>query len=348
VTSWFLAAEGLVVDTSGLLDERTSQPGLTTADIEHFAEHGYIIKRGFLDERAASEAAEVSWQFMPEGMGRDPKTWQGEVSDCRGTLNISDRFGLVKFRHKIHPDPTLKAVSIRNPTLMAAAEQLLGKGRVAPPRRFRGVYPIFPTPEHAGTPVNAHLDVTTEAFKLTYSVYLVDNPPGGGGLTVWPGTHRLLHYACARNSSRQGDINTKSFRRLFNLLNQFDPLEIPGRAGDVIIMHYRLLHAASLNTIADRVRLALYFNVATNDVEFAEGVPSENLWDGWLGVQAVDSPVIEATSRRPAGLLQGWKRSAKRSELLPWRGAWGGFAQSIAERPPVAAAVTALAAAGPG
>lgn len=307
---------------------------LTREDIEHFAEYGYIVKRGLLDRDIANEAAEISWQNMPEGFDRNPASWHGQtVSDCRGTLDVSERFGLVKFRHKIHPHPTLKAISIENPDLMGAAHQLLGEGRVSKPRRFRGIYPIFPTPEHTGTPVNAHLDVTTEAFKLTYSVYLADIPSGGGPLTVWPGTHRLLHYACARNSSHFKDINTKSFRRLFAELNQYAPVEIPGQAGDVIIMHYRLLHAASLNTIENHVRLAMYFNVATNDVEFAEGVPSDDLWEGWEGVRAVDSPVIQATSRRPVDLLKGWKKSAPRVELLPWEGAWGGFAKSIHRAP---------------
>lgn len=302
---------------------------LSSSDIEHFAVHGYIVKRGLLARQEAEAAAATAWESMPDGFTPDPTSWRGRVSDCRGDLEIGERYGLVKFRAHVHQDPMLKAVSIRNDRLLGAAEQLLGRGRVAQPRRFRGIYPIFPTPQHAGTPVNAHLDVTSEAFKLTYSVYLVDIPSGGGALTVWPGSHRLLHYACARNSSNLNDINTKSFRRLFSKLNLYDPVEIPGEAGDVIIMHYRLLHAASLNTIEDHVRLALYFNIATNDAAFAEGPPSEDMWDGWEGVNSVGSPIIELTRQRPQDLLRGWRPVDARMELLPWEGAWGGFAESI-------------------
>lgn len=305
---------------------------LTREDIEHFAEHGYVVKRGYLDDETAEEAARTAWRYMPEGFGHRPDSWHGTVSDCRGTLNVSDRFGLVKFRDEVHPDKFLKRISVRNRALLATAEQLLGKGRAALPRRFRGVYPIFPAPEHAGTPVNAHLDVTTEPFKLTYSMYLVDIPSRGGALTVWPGSHRLLHFACARNSNNLRDINTKSFRRVFNVLNQIKPKEINGLAGDVIIMHYRLLHAASLNTIPGHVRLALYFNVATNDVDFAEGPPSDRMWDGWDGVRAVDSAVVRKTELRPQGLYDGWSKDKTRTALLPDGGAWGHFAKSVAMR----------------
>jgi hypothetical protein len=170
--------------------------------------------------------------------------------------------------------------------------------RSAPEPPPRGVYPIFPTPESADNPVSAHLDVTPTPFKLTYSVYLADVPPGGGALSVWPGSHRLLHGATATNASNLSDFETRKFCAAYGHLNQQTPR--PGKAGTTVVMHYRLLHAASINRIPGHVRWALYFNQASSDASFATGKPSDNVWKGWEGIERIDAEWVRR-AREPVG-----------------------------------------------
>jgi hypothetical protein len=220
----------------------------------------------------------------------------------------------------------LNQISIRNPRLLGVARQLLGAQRVAEPVGFRGVYPIFPTPHLAETQVSAHIDVTANPFKLTFSQYLADIPSGGGALTVWPGSHRHIHFACATNASNQTDFETEEFRSVFWQLNQQSPLELPGSAGDVVVMHYRLLHAASLNKVPRHVRLALYFNVSSNDAAFSSGVPSDNLWEGWQGIDGLDSEHVRGTRARPAPIAGEGSRLRRH---VASTGAWAGFAREL-------------------
>jgi hypothetical protein len=300
--------------------------GLTREQLEFFAVNGYVTLKGVVDPELLRPAQDAVWERMLGGMTRDPATWNAKVCDCRGHLDLSDRFGLVKLRSNVRSSEVLNQISIRNPRLLGVARHLLGAQRIAEPVGFRGVYPIFPTPHLAKTQVSAHIDVTANPFKLTFSQYLADIPTGGGALTVWPGSHRLIHFACATNASNQTDFETEEFRSVFWQLNQQPPLELPGNAGDVVVMHYRLLHAASINEVPDHVRLALYFNLSSNDAEFSSGKPSDNLWDGWEGIDELDSECVQSTRARAAPI------SAKGSPLrrnLASTGAWAGFAQEL-------------------
>ncbi|RXF67427.1 phytanoyl-CoA dioxygenase family protein [Hansschlegelia zhihuaiae] len=301
---------------------------LTATDIAFFALNGYVVKRGVLERDLLDKAAEVAWLHLPSGFHRDdPQSWTEKVADCRGDMTAGERFGLVKLRREIRSDGAVARITIRNRVIMAMAAQLLGEGNVAPPQHFRGLYPIFPTPEHADVPVNAHIDVTPTQFRLSIGVYVDDVPKGGGGLAVWPRSHRSLFFAARATGCTFEDMATDDFYRNFCAWNGTEPTEIPGKAGDVIFFHNRLLHAPSLNILPGHVRLAAYFNLGSPDDEPTEPLA---MWDGWFGVQeqAVASAEIRATEVAPVAPPRPEQQSPRRSRL-PRGGAWDSYATDL-------------------
>jgi len=280
---------------------------LTQAEIEHFALHGYVVKKNVLDPDKLQAAVDVVWDEMPDSFDRgDPATWRGHVVDCNGNQSITARYGKVKLRDHIWGNETLDDLSVRNADIFAMVEQLLGAGNVVPPERFRGLYPIFPTPEHRNIPVRAHVDVTEIPFKVSVAAYLNDVPSGGGALMVWPGSHRTLFYDYETDSSSMSNTRTASFRKDFSLINRSEPVEITGNAGDIILFHYCLMHAAGINTIDGHVRHALFSNYRTPRCDEMKNAPRRNdIWDGWEGIRQLDTPAIRESSSPPADPLQG-------------------------------------------
>lgn len=300
---------------------------LTRADIEFFVINGYVLKRAALPRALTDAATDVVWENMPPPYRRDdPSSWGAAIADCRGTMTTGDRFGLVKLRKEIITDPRVAAITTQNGTIRTMAGQLLGEHRMAPPRRFRGLYPIFPTPEHAGLPVNGHIDETPEMFRLGVGVYLNRIEPGGGGLLVWPKSHRSLHFAARTTGCTYDDLATGAFLAAYHAWNRSAPVMLTVEAGDVVFFHNRLLHCPSINIRPDHVRLAAYFNIrATGDMPSPVG----GLWDGWDGVRQTGSDVVARTDRTPASApkTSGWDPARR---ALPKGGAHGSFARELA------------------
>lgn len=313
---------------------------LSKADIEHFALHGYVVMRQAIDPQLLRKAADLVWRNAPTHFSKDdPSTWRDAVIDCRGELSISERFGLVKLRNEIGQNAELLDITISNPTLQAFVSQLLGADNIGPWIRPRGIYPIFPTPEHAGVEVNAHIDFTPAHFVMTIGVYVDEVPQGGGGLNVWPGSHRGLHYLTRTTGCEMSDIATPDFLAAFSAWNRTAPTTICGQAGDVILFHHRLAHAPSINVTPGHVRLAAYFNVYTKDPK--PRTPG-SLWEQWEGVRSLRSTAAKESDRfvQPPPP----ERYAMSRRELPKGGAWPGFLDLL-NKTVVRASRSAIAAA---
>jgi hypothetical protein len=299
---------------------------LTAAEVEAFALEGYVVKRGLIGQDLLATVVDLIWDYLPPDFRRDdPETWRAPVSDCRGSQDISERFGLVKFRNEIQHEAAVRRLTIGNDALLQCAEQLLGRGNARMPRKFRGLYPIFPTPEHADVPINAHIDVTPNEFRLSVGVYVADVPPRGGGLAVWPRSHRSLHFETRSTGCTFDDLSTDGFLAAFRAWNRTEPVELPGKAGDVVFFHSRLLHGPSLNLINGHVRLAAYFNIL--GAEDSRTAPV-GLWEGWRGVQSLHADPVRRSSTEPLP-APGPERASPRRSRLPVGGAWSSFASAL-------------------
>ncbi len=269
-------------------------------EVSFFKQNGYIVKRQILDPDLMKKNIDLTWEKLPDSLERtNPETWKGIVTDSCKTLSLAQRRGHVKLRECIHSNDLLINLLPRNPVIRGVLEQLLGEGKAIPKDdRARGVYPIFPYPKSKYILELKHVRLLKDAFanfhydRHEYQIatmgYLDDVLPGGGGLYVWPKSHRLMYRAFNSRSNNEPNILLPLVRSIYRLRR---PVEIHGRAGDVIFFHQRLLHRASTN-YTQRIRYAILCDFYSKDFKQAldyskrEGkrdtVPrGKNMWEGW-------------------------------------------------------------------
>ena len=296
-------------------------PGLSAAEVAHFKEHGFIVKRRLLDDDDAfRQAADHLWRNVPRALLRrdDPGTWLEPAAEQWTAADVArvGRFvhGNWKMRSPgprgIGTEPFLVRRIANHPHIHAVAQTLLG-APVQAARRVRGIYAVFPKPPSAAGRLGPHADYM--AAQLAAMVLIHRVPPRTGAFTLWPGSHRRLHphwdtVHGGRISAERGE----GFRLARDgALRDIAPVECTGDAGDVVFWHPRMLHSAGVNCSAEpsapdgpRVRMVVpcdygragldYFDdeefgpgekyqwwVDTRN--FREDVPAtvDNLWQGW-------------------------------------------------------------------
>jgi phytanoyl-CoA dioxygenase PhyH len=210
---------------------RSAVYGEATRDSEadFFREHGYLVKRGLVPRAGIAEAVDLAWALLPASFERsDPTSWQGPVEDESGPRTIEERKGRVKLRaESLRRNPALLAMLPCNLAVLGEVQRLAGGRRFAIPEKVRGIYATFPAA--AGSVVYGHVDL--HDYWVGAIAYLEDVPPGGGELVVWPGSHRTTSIPIDR-------------------LQRVDwpgAVGLPGRAGDVIFYHRRLVHSPGRN-----------------------------------------------------------------------------------------------------
>jgi ectoine hydroxylase-related dioxygenase (phytanoyl-CoA dioxygenase family) len=72
----------------------------------------------------------------------------------------------------------------------------------------------------------------------------------------------------------------------FPALPMPEPLQLTGRAGDVVLAHYALAHAAAPN-LGPHVRYAVFFRLYHADHDQAGTRPLTQLWTLWEGLRDV-------------------------------------------------------------
>lgn len=255
---------------------------LGKAELNHFEVHGYVVKRAVLDPHLCSEAVDRAWSCLPKRLqpGK-PWTWWGTVTDCTGTATLWKRRGVVKLREELCYEPPWLDLLPYNKTVLAVAEQLLGREQLERPKRIRGVYPTFPRLTIRRQTLRGHTD--SRPYQLGVLGYLEDVRPGGGGFTVWPGSHRVLFFDFV---SDPGSAKLPSYREHKAQFERGEHVEISGHRGDVVFYHHRLLHSAGPNhRIA--VRQAILAEFARTDApRLKRSFPPANLWEFWPGIRS--------------------------------------------------------------
>src|SRR5256885_12945988 len=99
--------------------------------------------------------------------------------------------------------------------------------------------------------------------------------PAAGNLVVWPGSHRVL----------ETFFRGRGARALLEGMPDVDlgrPEPILARAGDVVLCHYQLAHAAGPNTSA-HVRYAVYFRLERRGHDRDPWSCLTDVWREWPG-----------------------------------------------------------------
>ena len=231
----------------------TLQPPILTGEQkEQFVQDGYVRVSGLIP----AEVVQTTHEGLLERMGIHPDapaTWAGKAMST-------------------DPDAISFTESCRTPAIEAAASELVGPDFVpgvtyspfldsqgVMPPVLRGFIPVlnFPRP---GPPTfepptgGYHIDgmhavtLWPDKFYLVVFAYLSDTAEYGGATTVRPGSHRQVfeHWLATGEAGNTAPPE----------LAYADPRPLPGSSGDVIFMHYLLVHSGSSN-FAGHIRVGL-------------------------------------------------------------------------------------------
>jgi ectoine hydroxylase-related dioxygenase (phytanoyl-CoA dioxygenase family) len=157
----------------------------------------------------------------------------------------------------------------------------IAHGQVALRFPGEGSRPVEAKPHVDGVP-SPHNGVTAGAisnFTALVGILLSDLPGGNAGnFTVWPGTH-TLYEAYFREHGPESLLNG------LPPVAMPEPVQITGKAGDIVIVHYMLAHGVTPN-ISPHIRYACFYRVKHKHIQPDNWKESmTNMWMHWPGLQ---------------------------------------------------------------
>lgn len=250
--------------------------------------NGYLVRSGVMDPVILDRAVKYSWSQLPESFHPDQAaTWKGRVTDSLCTRSIDGRKGRVKLRECVRRERWLYEMVAANPVVRATVESLIGPERTEPLRYVRGIYPIFPARIASFKRERPHTD--GHHFLVGTLTYLTPVESGGGGFTVWPGSHLAMRSGFTHEA---GPAWQPTYHRdLYGYALRHAPVEIVGQPGTVIFWHHRLAHAAGFNR-SSKIRLALLADFHPTDIEALAATPAgSDPWAHWsIGPASAPEP----------------------------------------------------------
>lgn len=295
-------------------DFTNGEPTLSEAEVAFFKEHGYLVKRGLLNEPETFERiVDHVWENVPRGLVKrdDPQTWidapQGEWT-AEDAENLGPfRRGSWKMRSRTIGTQSFFVDKIANhPRMRELVSKFIGEP-VKFANRVRGVYCIFPKSPDREAKLGPHGDHT--GAQLSAMVFVDTVPPHCGGFTIWPGSHYMSH---VYHRTVYGPLDPERAEEYMaardDVLRKTTPVQFHGNAGDVVFWHPRLVHGPGVNYSAEHEKayvryivpceyqkdgLTPYFNLShgpapnrqwwVDTKNFREDVPAteENMWEGW-------------------------------------------------------------------
>ena len=210
---------------------------LTPAEVEQFITDGYVLLRNVF----SPETARACREFLYEKIGvsaTDRSTW------TKAVIHHQQDYGCAPFDAAF------------TPRLAAGYDDVMGEGRYRPGKSL-GWWPVaFPgfEPPPWQVPVGGwhvdgiqfhhHLDSPDQGLLPIF--IFSDIGPGDGGTAVDAGSH--FRTARVLAASEPNGLSAGELTQKMNLEPPRRPIEMNGRAGDVVLLHPFMLHARSPNT----------------------------------------------------------------------------------------------------
>jgi ectoine hydroxylase-related dioxygenase (phytanoyl-CoA dioxygenase family) len=227
----------------------TMQPVLSAAEVEQFAELGYVIIKGALTRDEAARYRDLILDMVPRTLVI-PENWSANAGrlkphhepEATRTLSFDDNQAFLT--------PELLPL-LCHERLYGAAVQLLGSSRLRVWDGSLGITlrndsgPVLSQPVHVDPGVPSALPnflFTAEEVGVGGCYYLTDVEPSGGGLHIVPGGHKMVEKEAKAHP--QGAQLHARWRRVENFP---ETVEVTGEAGDFVMTHYLMPHAASNN-----------------------------------------------------------------------------------------------------
>lgn len=268
---------------------------LTADELRFFIRNGYFVRRGALDPDLCQQAVAVGWKRLDAmGFPRSPERWKRDrsIRKCRG---------IVKLRGDICSDRTLISVLPRNAEVQSIAAQLLGDDCVS--TGVRGLYPTFPIPRWMSFPFEPHIEV--HPLRLFFVGYLDRVSAAGGALLVWPGSHIEMYQSF---DSKLGYIPNAAFTKHYDYYDPRVPVELTAEAGDVIVLHHRVLHSGSNNN-GNSIRFAMFADfLMQQDLLALNAAPGQDMWEDWPESVRETAGTMAADEGGPIGSRYSWWR----------------------------------------
>jgi len=248
---------------------------LSTIQAEQFRKDGYLQLSGLVPPSMVASALRTINHQLGEGI--DPAK-------------------LLQFRSQTYVPEITSSAAIADTYnctgLHELFEELLGVSME--PQRGAQIALRFPSLDDSPTQHSPHLDGTysptngvaegkIESFTALCHVLLSDLPdPKCGNFTVWPGTHhRYAAHFCEHG-----------YKSLVNGTPTIDipePVQIIGRAGDVVIAHYLLGHGLGSH-VGSHIRYGLFFRVKhPNHMDHQEQALTDPMFE-WPGLGGTTTP----------------------------------------------------------
>lgn len=211
---------------------------LTPTDIEQFIEEGYVVLREAFPASVAKAVRETLWPKLGVSPD-DPSQWKKRV------IHIQEGF---------LGEPFTGALTQR---VWDGYDDVVGEGRYNNLQPALGWWPVaFPgfdappwTPPQTGWHVDGihfHHHVYSKTQGLLPIYLFSDIGPGDGGTAVDVGSH--LRTAKILADAEPAGLSPQELTAKVNATPPVKPVEMTGRAGDVVLLHPFMLHARSANT----------------------------------------------------------------------------------------------------
>lgn len=310
---------------------------LTSEQLAFFKDNGYLLLRGVMDLDLCAQARDRLWASLPEDCSLrrdDPATHVGPIPEKDVQIDpMHMRRGYRWQLREIGTEPFMLNM-VFSERFCTIAEQLLGKGTLRRPvingtpmgsngfawadgpvdpadkvKGVRGIYCTLPYGDIPKKPDHCHTDGHPFHFGL---VGLIDDvPPNGGAFKVWPKSHKRFYptfwmqYDQARIPtydhlpSYKGIINPPEYEaELKRVMEDTEPVDCWGSAGDVVLWHHRMGHMAGHN-YSTVIRQAVLGDFSKIDLDTTRmDPPQSDMWRDWSSeVKASDGKYSDAFAR---------------------------------------------------
>ena len=271
---------------------------LSQAQTQQLHDQGYVVIPGLIPREMVDAALKAINHSI--GAGMEPSK--------------IDSFYKVSFCPELCDSPVITDLLIRTDA-RELVESALGAGKVVWPKSGQLAL-RFPTMRAPQLP-RAHVDGmigprdgdpgSLDNFTAVVGVQLSDLPRAGmGNIAVWPGSH----LRCAEYFRQHGEA---VFFNGMPPIDFGDPIQLTCMSGDLVLMHYLLVHGITLNH-SPHVRYTTYFRLKHIDHDRQK---FESMLDPWLHWESVrDLAKSSPASDGRAVRLQS-STSASRS-ILSW------------------------------
>jgi hypothetical protein len=246
---------------------------LTYAQKRAIYENGYVIVPNVIPRIMIDEALRAINHSMGQGMNKEDIV----------------KFSAQSYCPEIQESPVITDLMNKTPA-WELAESALGEirskavsGQIALrfPRLMDPPGKAGPHLDGMHSPHNGVKKGTISNFTMLVGVLLSDLPgPNAGNLTVWPGTHHQYE-AYFREHGAESLLNGMP------PIDMPEPVQVTGKAGDVVFCHYQLAHGVTPN-VSPHIRYAVFFRLFHKDFDRERWQePMLDIWMHWPGIREV-------------------------------------------------------------